>query len=99
MGGAYTKHYDAITADVKNKVKCLDDTLLWSDNIEQCFTQVSQYLDLCGRNGVILNPEKFTFAADEVEFAGFYVINTSNKPWYHATDFSGQSPNSQPPHL
>ena len=79
-GDAYTKRYDAITADVKNKVKCVDDTLLWASDIEQCFTQVAEYLDLCGHNGVILNPDKFTFAADEVEFAGFNITSTSVIP-------------------
>ena len=79
-GDAYTKRYDAITSEVKNKVKCVDDTLLWATDIGECFTQVSQYLDLCGRNGVTLNPDKFKFAADEVEFAGFNITNTSVKP-------------------
>ena len=41
---------------------------------------MSEYLDLCSHNGVILNQEKFSFAADEVEFAGFNVTNTSVKP-------------------
>ena len=68
-GDAYTKRYDDITIDVKNMVKCIDDTLLWADNIQDNFEQTIQYLDLCGRNGIVLNPKKFTFAADEVEFA------------------------------
>ena len=79
-GDAFTSRYDAITADVKNIVKCVDDSLLWATDIGQCFTQVCEYLDLCGRNGVILNPAKFKFAVDEVDFAGFHITKNSVKP-------------------
>ena len=79
-GDAYTKRYDDITIDVKNMVKCIDDTLLWADNIQDNFEQTIQYLDLCGRNGIVLNPKKFTFAADEVEFAGFEITMTNVRP-------------------
>ena len=79
-GDAYTSRYDAIIAEVKDKVKCVDDTLLWASDIEQSFIQTVQYLELCGRNGIILNPTKFTFAADEVEFAGFNITRTNVRP-------------------
>ena len=79
-GDAYTRRYDNIIAGVKNIIKCIDDSLLWSDNTEDSFTQAVQYLDLCGHNGIILNPTKFTFGADEVEFAGFEITNTNVRP-------------------
>ena len=79
-GDAYTRRYDSIIADIKNKVKCVDDTLLWADTIEESFTQTINYLQLCGRNGIILNPKKFTFAKDEVEFAGFKIGKKSIAP-------------------
>ena len=79
-GDAYTRRYDNIIANIKNFIKCIDDTLLWSDNIEESFIQTVQYLELCGNNGIILNPEKFTFAADEVEFAGFEITMTNVRP-------------------
>ena len=79
-GDAYTKRYDDITIDVKNMIKCIDDTLLWADNIYDSFLQTASYLDLCGRNGIILNPKKFTFAANEVEFAGFEITMTNVRP-------------------
>ena len=79
-GDAYTRRYDNIIAGVKNIIKCIDDSLLWSDNTEDSFTQAVQYLDLCGHNSIILNPTKFTFGADEVEFAGFEITNTNVRP-------------------
>ena len=79
-GDAYTRRYDEIIAEVKHKVKCIDDTLMWANNIEESYTQAVKYLDLCGRNGIILNPKKFTFSADEIEFAGFKISKDSIAP-------------------
>ena len=72
-GDAYTRRYDEIVSDVQNKSKCIDDTILWSNSIEESFHQAANWLDICGRNGIILNPEKFQFAEDTVEFAGFRI--------------------------
>ena len=47
--------------------QCIDDTLLWLDTIHNCFFQAAQWLDICGRNGIILNPENL-YAHDVVEF-------------------------------
>ena len=79
-GDAYTSRYDAIITDVQNKVKCVDDTLLWASTTAESFEQTVQYLELCGRNGIILNPKKFNFAKDEVEFAGFQITKNSVAP-------------------
>ena len=79
-GDAYTSRYDSIIENVDNKVKCVDDSLLWSKTTEESFTQTAQYLELCGRNGIILNPKKFHFAKDTVEFAGFEISNTHIAP-------------------
>ena len=38
------------------------------------------FLDLVGRNGVVLNFDKFQFAQREVNFAGFHITETSVKP-------------------
>ena len=57
-------------------VRCIDDTLLWASDTEEAFCEVTEYLYLCGKNGIVLNPKKFTFAADEVEFAGFEISMT-----------------------
>ena len=35
---------------------------------------------MCGRSDIILNPEKFIFGADTVEFAGFDVTRDSVRP-------------------
>ena len=53
---------------------------MWSSSIEQAFHDAADYLRLCGANGITLNPEKFVFAQDTVEFAGFEIGPTTVKP-------------------
>ena len=79
-GDGYTRRYDEIVSTIPNKAKCVDDTLLWSDSIEESFFQACNWLDTCGRNGITLNPEKFRFAEDKVEFAGFEITTDTVKP-------------------
>ena len=79
-GDGYTRRYDEIVADIGDKTKCVDDTLLWSDTIEGSYFQAVQWLDICGRNGIVLNPEKFVFGASTVDFAGFTITMTDVRP-------------------
>jgi hypothetical protein len=79
-GDGYTRRFDEIVAGFPCKTKCIDDTCLWGDTIEDCFYQVCRWLDLCGKNGIILNPDKFFFAQDVVEFAGFDITLDDVKP-------------------
>ena len=80
-GDAYTARYDSLVAGIEKKTKCIDDAFLWSDSIEDAFHQATEWLDICARNGITLNPSKFRFAQDEVEFAGFEITRTEVKPW------------------
>ena len=77
---AYTERYDAIIADVPRKSKCVDDTILWDDDVKTHWHRVIEYLELVGRNGVVLNPTKFQFGSLEVDFAGFRITATEVKP-------------------
>ena len=77
---AYSKRFDQIIEDIPNKTKVIDDTLAWADDIEGSFHQAAEFLDRCGRNGITLNPKKFVFAAETVQFAGFEITNDSVRP-------------------
>ena len=79
-GDAYTARYDKITVDVKNMRRVIDDTLLYEYDVEKSFRQVAEYLTLVGNNGIILNPDKFTFAADEVSWAGVKISKEKVAP-------------------
>ncbi len=47
-GDAYTRRYDEIVADIPNKTKCIDDSLLWADTIGESFFRAVKWLDICG---------------------------------------------------
>ena len=79
-GDGYSRRYDEIVADVHHKTKCIDDALLWANTIEDSFHQAVEWLDICGRNGITLNPDKFVFCQEEVEFADFTVTMDSVRP-------------------
>ena len=72
-GDGYSRRFDEIVAEVPDKTKHIDDTLLWADNLEHSFFQACSWLDICGKNGIALNPEKFVFGQDTVEFAGLEI--------------------------
>ena len=79
-GDGYSRRFDEIVADFPQKTKCIDDTLMWTDNIEESFFQAVKWLDICGNNGIVLNPEKFQFGRTTVEFAGFEITPTTVRP-------------------
>ena len=79
-GDAYTRRYDELVMEVPNHVKCVDDALVYSNSLEQAFWSTIDWLDLCGHNGIVLNPTKFTFAKPTVQFAGFDISPNTVKP-------------------
>ena len=79
-GDGYTQRFDKITENVQKQRRVIDDVLLYHSNTEEAFKETASYLTLVGRNGITLNPEKFTFARDEVDWAGIKVGQTSVKP-------------------
>lgn len=79
-GDGYSRRMDEITSDITNMTKCVDDTLLWADSLEDSFHQTVEFLDLCCRNGITLNPKKFQFGQDVVTFAGFEITLDSVRP-------------------
>ena len=79
-GDGYSRRFDELVSHIPNKTKCIDDTLLWSDNLTESFFQAVTWLDLCGHHGITLNPDKFVFGADTVEFTGFEITPNSVRP-------------------
>ena len=79
-GDAYNARYDKIISEFKDKTKCVDDTLLWSDDLESSFFRTCEYLTLCSNAGIIFNKKKFQFGKEEVDFLGFRIGMKSIKP-------------------
>ena len=77
---AYNHRFDLVVRDFQNKKRCVDDTLIWADTIEEMFHQTCQYLTLTGAAGIIMNPEKFNFAKRRIEFIGFELSETGVEP-------------------
>ncbi len=48
--------------------------------MEASFYQAAEWLETCGNKGITLNPNKFVFTADTVEFAGFEITNNDVSP-------------------
>ena len=79
-GDAYTHRYYKVTMGVENKRQVIDDTLLYQPDVGSSFDHTAEYLTLCGKNGIILNPAKFKFAQDEVEWAGVKLTKDGAAP-------------------
>ena len=47
----YNYRFDKVTAEVENKKRCVDHSLLYSYTLEQALIQVASYLTLIGKNG------------------------------------------------
>jgi hypothetical protein len=79
-GDAYTARYDSIIADFDNVKKCIDDSILWADNLEQIFHHTCRYISHCASAGISFNSSKFVFGAEEVGFLGFQLTKDAVKP-------------------
>jgi hypothetical protein len=78
-GDSYTKHTNAILDDCPEKPsendyeKIVDDTIQLSETMEQAFFRICLLLSHCNKNGMVFSPDKFMFAKETVEFAGFEI--------------------------
>ena len=72
-GDAYTRRFDDVIVDVPRKRKIVDDVLLYDTSIEQAFNHTFDFLVLCASHGVTMNPAKFKFAQQEVDYCGFTI--------------------------
>ena len=61
-------------------------TIAFSETIESAFWHTLEYITHRARNGIVFNPDKFQFAEDEVEFAGFRITADSVKPTKKMTE-------------
>ena len=64
----------------RNFVRCIDDSLLWDSDIRSAFWHTFDYIKLCADNGIVFNRDKFRFAKDVIEFAGFEITREGYRP-------------------
>ena len=74
----YTKRFDDIISGFLRVTRCVDDSLLWDDDIATSFWHTLSYIHLCAVNGIVFNPDKFKLDEDSIEFAGFGITPVSH---------------------
>ena len=79
-GDGYNQRYDNLIAHIPRKSKCVDDTIMWDEILEEHWWRIIDFLILLGKNGIILNPKDFQFCQREVKFAGFFITEEDVKP-------------------
>ena len=79
-GDGYTHRMDLIVEGVENFEHCVDDSILWDQDIESNFFRICNFIERCARAGCIFNPTKFQFGQEEVEFLGFRITQSGIKP-------------------
>ena len=58
----------------------MDDALLWDCDLKEAFENVCEYINHCGKHGLVYNPKKFRFAEDVIDFAGLEIASTTIRP-------------------
>ena len=79
-GDGYTQRSDEIIGDFPNHLKCVDDSIIWGDDIRANFWATCAFLDKCGAGGIIFNKKKFQFACNEINFLGFHITRAGIRP-------------------
>ena len=79
-GDGYTQRGDEIIGNFPNHLKCVDDSIIWSEDVEKNFFATCSFLDKCSSGGMVFNSSKFQFGEEEVHYLGFFVTKEGLKP-------------------
>ena len=72
-GDEYNRRGDQVLGDVLQMVKIVDDVLAYDFTYRQHLSHITSILERCDKFGITLNPKKFTFAENSVEFCGYSI--------------------------
>ena len=73
-GDEYTRRGDQVISNIANVIKIVDDILAHDEDYKSHINRVWNILEKCEENNITLNPKKFTFAQQEVNYCG-YILN------------------------
>ena len=79
-GDGYNRRFDAILSDYQRHKRCVDDVLTFDTDLEEHWWRTIELLEVLGKNGIVVNPEKFQFSQRLVDFAGFHLTETTVEP-------------------
>ena len=80
------KRFDDITSGFPRVTRCIDDSLLWDDDIATFFWHTLSYINLCAKNGIMT---KFRFAENTIEFSGFDITDLQQDSFSPIRTFRG----------
>ena len=72
-GDEYCRRGDIALAGLENTEKVVDDILCHDKSFKEHFKRVVKLLEKCQESGITLNPKKFVFAAESVDYVGYVV--------------------------
>lgn len=76
----YNRRFDAVLLEFERKERCVDDAIHYNSNLEDHWWRTIDFLTRVGQAGIFLNPDKFQFAEQTVDFAGFRISSSSIEP-------------------
>ena len=79
-GDLYTRQFDELIKDVCQKIKIADNALLYDHSIKKACYHLCDFLQLYADNGIVINPSKFRFCRQTVEFAGLKIAPNGIAP-------------------
>ena len=79
-GDEYNRRGDEALHGVTNTVKIVDDILTYDEDYQEHLTNVWKVLSKCKEHGITLNPDKFHFAKDEVDYCGYHLSTEGFTP-------------------
>ena len=79
-GDGFNRRMDDLTAHIQRLERCVDDNLIHDSSYEDHWWRVLDFLELAGNAGMVVNPEKFQFGEDTVDFAGFRISPDTVEP-------------------
>ena len=80
LASGYTHRFTQITQWIENKRTIVDDTVIWSDSVEENFNDVCKLLTICSEAGLIFISDKFQFGLDKVDFASLEITSEGVRP-------------------
>ena len=79
-GDAFNGRVQQILAEIPRMVRVVDDVCIYDDTIEGAFWHIWDFLEVCAKNGIVINESKLQFCQEHVDFAGLSVTSQGVQP-------------------
>ena len=94
----YNRRMDEAFAGLTGYRRVVDDIIIYDNNATQHTDHVRQFLQRCAKCQITLNTDKWKFAQDKIDFAGF-TISAEGYCQALTSQSLMQYPTSQPPQV